>query len=40
VDADGVVIATMRGDGAGAVTLDNPLGKAYTAASFKNDAAV
>ena len=32
VDADGVVIATMRGDGAGAgaFTLDNPLYKAYT----------
>jgi uncharacterized protein GlcG (DUF336 family) len=37
VDADGVVIATMRGAGAGAFTLDNPLCKAYTAASFKND---
>ena len=38
VDADGVVIATMRGDGAGAVTLDSHLCDAYTAASFKNDA--
>jgi len=37
VDADGMVIATMRGDGAGAFTLDNPLYKAYTAASFKSD---
>jgi uncharacterized protein GlcG (DUF336 family) len=37
VDADGVVIATMRGDVAGAHTLDSALYKAYTAASFKND---
>jgi uncharacterized protein GlcG (DUF336 family) len=39
VDAAGEVIATMRGDGAGAgaFTLDNPLCKGYTAASFKND---
>jgi uncharacterized protein GlcG (DUF336 family) len=37
VDADGVVIAAMRGDGAGAHTLDNALYKAYTAASFKSD---
>jgi uncharacterized protein GlcG (DUF336 family) len=37
VDADGVVIATMRGDIAGAHTLDSALYKAYTAASFKND---
>ncbi len=27
----------MRGDGAGAHTLDSALYKAYTAASFKND---
>jgi uncharacterized protein GlcG (DUF336 family) len=37
VDADGVVIATVRGDGAGAHSLDSALDKAYTAASFKND---
>jgi uncharacterized protein GlcG (DUF336 family) len=37
VDADGVVIATIRGDVAGAHTLDSALYKAYTAASFKND---
>jgi uncharacterized protein GlcG (DUF336 family) len=37
VDADGVVIATVRGDGTGAHTLDSALYKAYTAASFKND---
>jgi uncharacterized protein GlcG (DUF336 family) len=37
VDADGVVIATIRGDGAGAHSLDSALDKAYTAASFKND---
>ena len=37
VDADGVVIATIRGDGVGAHSLDSALDKAYTAASFKND---
>jgi uncharacterized protein GlcG (DUF336 family) len=37
VDADGVVIATLRGDTAGVHTLDSALYKAYTAASFKND---
>lgn len=37
VDADGVIIATMRGDGVGAHSLDSALDKAYTAASFKND---
>jgi len=37
VDADGVVIATLRGDSAGVHTLDSALYKAYTAASFKND---
>jgi len=37
VDADGVVIATVRGDGAGAHSLDSAFDKAYTAASFKND---
>jgi uncharacterized protein GlcG (DUF336 family) len=37
VDADGVIIATVRGDGVGAHSLDSALDKAYTAASFKND---
>ena len=37
VDADGVVIATMREDTAGAHTLDSAYYKAYTAASFKSD---
>jgi uncharacterized protein GlcG (DUF336 family) len=37
VDADGVVIATLRGDVAGAHTLDSAFYKAFTAASFKND---
>jgi uncharacterized protein GlcG (DUF336 family) len=37
VDADGVIIATIRGDGAGAHSLDSAFAKAYTAASFKND---
>jgi uncharacterized protein GlcG (DUF336 family) len=37
VDADGVVIATLRGDGTGAHTLDSAFYKAYTAASFKSD---
>src|SRR5579863_9078 len=37
VDADGVVIATVRGDGVGAHSLDSAFDKAYTAASFKND---
>ena len=37
VDADGVVLATVRGDGTGAHTLDSAFHKAYTAASFKND---
>ena len=37
VDADGVVIATIRADVAGAHTLDSALYKAYTAASFKSD---
>jgi uncharacterized protein GlcG (DUF336 family) len=37
VDADGVVIATIRGDGVGAHSLDSAFDKAYTAASFKND---
>jgi len=37
VDADGVTIVALRGDGAGAHTLDSAFDKAYTAASFKND---
>ena len=37
VDVDGVVIATLRGDVAGAHTLDSAYYKAYTAASFKSD---
>jgi uncharacterized protein GlcG (DUF336 family) len=37
VDADGVIIATLRGDGVGAHSLDSAFAKAYTAASFKND---
>ena len=37
VDADGAIIATLRGDGAGIHSLDSALDKAYTAASFKSD---
>jgi len=37
VDADGVRLATLRGDRAGAHTLDSAFYKAYTAASFKAD---
>lgn len=37
VDADGVTIAVLRGDGTGAHTLDSAHDKAYTAASFKRD---
>ena len=37
VDADGVIIATVRGDGVGAHSLDSALDKAFTAASFKSD---
>ena len=37
VDADGVIIVTIRGDGVGAHSLDSAFDKAYTAASFKND---
>jgi uncharacterized protein GlcG (DUF336 family) len=40
VDADGVIIATLRGDGTGAHTLDSAYDKAYTAISFKNDTLV
>ena len=35
VDADGVIIATVRGDGVGAHSLDSALDKAYTAASVQ-----
>jgi uncharacterized protein GlcG (DUF336 family) len=37
VDADGVRQAVLRGDRAGAHTLDSAADKAYTAASFKAD---
>ena len=37
VDADGVQQAVLRGDHAGAHTLDSAFAKAYTAASFKTD---
>ena len=37
VDADGVSIAVLRGDGTGPHTLDSAHFKAYTAASFKAD---
>ncbi len=37
VDADGVRQAVLRGDRAGAHTLDSAHDKAYTAASFKTD---
>jgi uncharacterized protein GlcG (DUF336 family) len=37
VDADGVTQATLRGDRAGAHTLDSARDKAYTSASFKSD---
>ncbi len=37
LDADGAVIATLRGDGAGIHTIDSAHDKAYTAVSFKND---
>jgi uncharacterized protein GlcG (DUF336 family) len=37
VDADGVPIAVLRGDGTGAHTLNSARNKAYTAASFKRD---
>ena len=37
VDADGVIIATVRGDGAGVHSLDSAHYKAYTSVSFKND---
>jgi uncharacterized protein GlcG (DUF336 family) len=37
VDADGVEVAALRGDRAGAHTLDSAFSKAFTSASFKND---
>ena len=37
VDADGVTQAVLRGDRAGAHSLDSAHDKAYTAASFKTD---
>jgi uncharacterized protein GlcG (DUF336 family) len=37
LDADGVTIAALRGDGAGVHSLDSAHDKAYTAVSFKND---
>jgi uncharacterized protein GlcG (DUF336 family) len=37
VDADGLRQAVLRGDRAGAHTLDSAFEKAYTAASFKSD---
>jgi uncharacterized protein GlcG (DUF336 family) len=37
LDADGAVIAALRGDGAGIHTFDSAHDKAYTAVSFKND---
>ena len=37
VDADGVQQAALRGDHAGAHTLESAFSKAYTAASFKTD---
>ena len=37
VDADGVQLAVLRGDRAGAHTLDSAYSKAYTSASFKTD---
>jgi uncharacterized protein GlcG (DUF336 family) len=37
VDADGVTIAALRGDGTGAHSLDSAHDKAFTSASFKTD---
>ena len=37
LDADGAIIAAMRGDGAGIHTLDSAHDKAYTSVSFEND---
>jgi uncharacterized protein GlcG (DUF336 family) len=37
LDADGAIIAVLRGDGAGIHTIDSAHDKAYTSVSFKND---
>ncbi|HEY1722085.1 MAG TPA: heme-binding protein [Magnetospirillaceae bacterium] len=37
VDADGVLVAELRGDGVGAHSLDSAFSKAFTSASFKTD---
>lgn len=37
LDADGAVIAVLRGDGAGIHTIDSAHDKAYTSVSFKTD---
>ena len=37
LDADGAIIASVRGDGAGIHTLDSAHDKAYTSVSFKSD---
>jgi uncharacterized protein GlcG (DUF336 family) len=37
VDADGVQQAVLRGNGAGASTLNSAYSKAYTSANFKTD---
>ena len=37
LDADGAVIAVMRGDGAGIHSIDSAHDKAYTSVSFNND---
>jgi uncharacterized protein GlcG (DUF336 family) len=37
LDADGITIAMLRGDGAGIHTIDSAHDKAYTSVSFKSD---
>jgi uncharacterized protein GlcG (DUF336 family) len=37
LDADGAIIAVLRGDGVGIHTIDSAHDKAYTSVSFKND---
>ena len=37
LDADGAVVVTLRGDGAGIHTLESAHDKAYTSVSFKRD---
>ena len=37
LDADGAIIAGLRGDGADIHTIDSAHDKAYTSISFKND---